>query len=98
MTPAAKIMEHLATRGNVYMKRSPPFYRSLQPKVGAFLFKQNNEFFEKVVAPAAAAGALAVVEVNPFSTTLAVERPAGGGGGGQRSRKHRRFHKQTRKN
>jgi len=97
MTHAAKIMEHLATRGNVYMKRSPPFYRSLQPKVGAFLFKQNNEFFEKVVAPAATAGALAVVEVNPFSTALAVERPAGGGGGGQ-SRKHRRFHKQTRKN
>jgi hypothetical protein len=98
MTPAAKIMEHLATRGNAYMKRSPPFYRSLQPKVGAFLFKQNNEFFEKVVAPAAAASALAVVEVNPFSTTLAVERPAGGGGGGGKSRKHRRFHKQTRKN
>jgi hypothetical protein len=37
------------------------------------------------------------VEVNPFLTALAVERPAGGGGGGGKSRKHRRFHKQTRR-
>jgi energy-coupling factor transporter ATP-binding protein EcfA2 len=102
MTPVGKIMEHLSTRGNAYMTRSPPFYRSLSPKVGAVLFKQNNEFFMKVIAPAAAAGALAVVEVDPFSTALAVERPGGGGAGGggggaKRTHKRRSFHRKTRK-
>ena len=88
-------MEHLSSRGNAYMTRSPPFYRSRKPSVGAFLYGKNNEFFEKVVAPAAAAGVLTVVEVNPFHA------PAGGGGGGgggaERTRRRKHFRRQTRK-
>ena len=92
MTPVAKIMEHLTSRGNAYMTRSPPFYRSLKPSVGAFLYGKNNEFFEKVVAPAAAAGVLTVVEVNPF-----LAASAGGGGGAERTRRRKHFRRQTRK-
>ena len=94
MTPVAKIMEHLSSRGNAYMTRSPPFYRSLKPSVGAFLYGKNNEFFEKVVAPAAAAGVLTVVEVNPF---LAASAGGGGGGGAERTRRRKHFRRQTRK-
>jgi hypothetical protein len=95
MTPVGKIIEHLSSRGNTYMTRSPPFYRSLKPSVGAFLYGKNNEFFDKVVAPAAAAGVLTVVEVNPFHA------PAGGGGGSgggaERTRRRKHFRRQTRK-
>lgn len=93
MTPVAKIMEHLSSRGNAYMTRAPPFYRSLKPSVGAFLYGKNNEFFDKVVAPAAAAGVLTVVEVNPFHAAS-----AGGGGGAERTRRRKHFRRQTRKN
>lgn len=75
------------------MTRSPPFYRSLKPSVGAFLYGKNNEFFEKVVAPAAAAGVLTVVEVNPFLAASA----GAGGGGAERTRKRRNFWRKTRK-
>ena len=96
MTPVAKIMEHLSSRGNTYMTRVPPFYRSLKPSVGAFLYGKNNEFFDKVVAPAAAAGVLTVVEVNPF-TAASAGGGGGGGGGTERTRKRRNFRRQTRK-
>lgn len=48
------------------------------------------------MAAAAAAGALAVVEVDPFSTMEVVEQP-GDSGGAKRTRKRRSFHRKTRK-